>query len=33
MTYNLFKGADLKFELVHANKDDECKTLSFKKMN
>lgn len=27
--YNLFKDAYLKFELVHANENDECKTLSF----
>ena len=30
--YNLFKDADLKFELVHANEDDECKTLSFENL-
>lgn len=30
--YNLFKNADLKFELVHSNEDDECKTLSFENL-
>ena len=30
--YNLFKDADLKFELVHTNEDDECKTLSFENL-
>ena len=31
--YNLFKNADLKFEIIHAdNDDDECKTLSFENL-
>lgn len=30
--YNLFKDSNLKFEFVHANEDDECKTLSFENL-